>query len=179
MLSVKHSNTWAKNETPSQTRSACLRGGKMSESGESFLRRVLRKSVRHASRKSSVQGMATSLPVPKGWFACCQRCRYQGREFRIDAPSPYVVCMLMTDHVLKEHALECAFCFLKFAGFPELAEHVNEAHTEPEMRNSEYTKANREEREFFSPGREASQTGRGRLRSLFRREGCREGRNQG
>ena len=69
----------------------------------------------------------------------------------------------MTDHVLEEHSLECAFCFLKFASFKELAEHVTEAHVEPEKRKSEYTKANRESREQWTPGRDTTQTGRGRL----------------
>ena len=101
------------------------------DDSEGVLRGMLRKTVRRASRleRSSMPGMA--LPQPKGWFSSCQRCGYE-----IFAPSPYVVCMRMTDHVLEEHALEWAFCFLRFRDFAALAEHVNEAHTPPEKRRA-------------------------------------------
>jgi uncharacterized C2H2 Zn-finger protein len=122
-----------------------MRGNDMRfNDSDGVLRSMLRKTVRHASRskRSSVQGVA--LPQPKGWFSKCQRCGHE-----IFAPSPYVVCMRMTDHVLEEHALECAFCFLRFRDFAALAEHVNEAHrSETERRNSEFTKSKRETREF-------------------------------
>ena len=111
---------------------------------DGILRGMLRKTVRRAqrSKRSSMPGVA--LPQPKGWFSSCQRCGHE-----IFAPSPYVVCMRMTDHVLEEHALECAFCFLRFRDFAALAEHVNEAHrSETERRNSEFTKSKRETREF-------------------------------
>jgi hypothetical protein len=41
------------------------------------------------------------------------------------------------DHFIKEHSLECFFCFLKFASFEQLAEHVQAAHVSPENRGRE------------------------------------------
>ena len=50
----------------------------------------------------------------------------------------------MEEHILEEHALECAFCYLKFAGFYQLALHVNEAHLAPEERQYGTTETARE-----------------------------------
>lgn len=123
-----------------------------------------------STKRRGVRKCATTaprLPAPKGWFALCQRCRMRRIEFRIDAPSPYVVAARMSAHVETEHALECYFCFLKFAGFAELAEHVNEAHTEPEKRHHAVTGTKGQEQEWWkqSGGEATSSRGR-RLRSI-------------
>src|SRR5271170_1991073 len=99
---------------------------------------------------------SSALPRPKGWHARCQRC---GKEFYY--PSPYVVIWVMERHILSEHALECAFCYFEGDSFLQLAEHVAEMHlSEKERLNCEYTKAKREERTQWEPGRETTQTGR-------------------
>src|SRR5579885_131926 len=76
------------------------------------------------------------IPQPKGWFCKCDVCERKGITTKFFHASPYIVIKMFRDHLEAEHDLECAFCYLKFAGFKELAEHVNDAHVCPEERRS-------------------------------------------
>jgi len=77
------------------------------------------------------------IPQPKGWFCICDVCwRRDGRKVKFFHASPYIVIRDLRNHLETEHDLECAFCYLKFAGFKELAEHVNLAHLAPEERDT-------------------------------------------
>jgi hypothetical protein len=42
----------------------------------------------------------------------------------------------MNNHIEEDHALECAFCFLRFDGFAKLAQHVDDAHVSPADRRT-------------------------------------------
>ena len=130
------------------------------------LRGMLRETVRHAHGKSSVRGMVPGsvLPAPSGAFVTCCRCEITGarKPFSFHCRSAYYAGAILMDHMLVEHALECAFCFLKFDGFKELAEHTQLAHVPENERKHEYTEAGRTESRL-APGREVTQTGRGQL----------------
>jgi hypothetical protein len=117
-------------------------------SDDSVLREMLSKTLRksHSRRRASVQRVGRL--DEKFWYTECDRCQCTGGEFKVCKASPYVVIAIMRNHFEQEHALECAFCFLKFAGFKELAEHVNDAHV------SETAKAEREQREAWHPNNE-------------------------
>ncbi len=91
-------------------------------------------SSRKRSGKQRQVPSGTAYPRKKCWYGYCQRCQLQGKKTYIEHASPYVVMALMTDHIEAEHALECYFCYLKFASFKELAEHVEKAHVPPERR---------------------------------------------
>lgn len=58
----------------------------------------------------------------------------RGDERKIWADNPLVLFNKLTDHMIEEHQLECAFCFLKFQSFETLAAHVLEAHKSDEER---------------------------------------------
>lgn len=139
--------------------SARLRGRRLRKQSRSVSRTLHGKALPTRSEphgKPSVRGMA--LPQPEGWFSSCQRC-----GFEIFRPSPYQVCAAMSTHVETEHGLECAYCFLSFRDFAELAEHVNEAHrSEEERGRCEFTKSKRQAREF-EQGSPETREHRGRL----------------
>ena len=63
---------------------------------------------------------------------------------------------------MEEHALECAFCFLTFDGFKELAEHTQLAHVPESERKDEYSETNRAFAHFRESG-ETACAGRRRL----------------
>ena len=67
------------------------------------------------------------------YYAICDRCELKGIRHVMEHASPIVVIMKIRYHLEKEHQLECYFCFHKFAGFKELAEHVNDAHVTPKL----------------------------------------------
>ena len=66
-----------------------------------------------------------------------------------------------------EHALECAFCFLKFESLKELAQHTQEAHVSPEDRKGrdwpEWAERKDDEEMLPQPGGGKSETQRGNI----------------
>jgi hypothetical protein len=105
------------------------------------LRKMLRGRVRGplpGSRLRNLEETKPRLPAPIGFTVVCRRCELVGSEraYTFRSKSAFYACALLTDHMFKEHALECAFCFLKFEDFKELANHTQEAHVAPEDRTA-------------------------------------------
>src|ERR1700761_691947 len=77
-----------------------------------------------------------NIPAPGTYFTVCNRCEKRGdtKPKKIWADNPLVLFNRLTDHLIDEHQLECAFCYVKCIDFRALATHVLEAHKSEEER---------------------------------------------
>ena len=104
---------------------------------DSILRGLFGETLRGSPRRKPSVRRVETRNKPREFETVCAWCVNQKRQapFRFVARTAFYGCKLLREHLEKDHGeLECYFCYLKFASFAELAEHVNVAHTEPGKR---------------------------------------------